>query len=102
MGVTGYQVENSGMWPVIMAEMTLLCLANPDSPMRMFMLPCEIKAKYYPFVLFGLFVLMNGFRIQFDVLSGILFGLLHHFVIKNKLQLTESCISRLEGCVPFK
>ena len=96
MNAQGYNVENSGLWPIIMAEMTLLCMANPDSPMRLFFFPCVIKAKFYPFLLFGFFMLMSGFQIQFDVFAGILYGVFYHFVLRNKVQISDSFAKKCE------
>lgn len=30
------KVENNGIWPLIMGELTLLCMTNPEVPMRVF------------------------------------------------------------------
>lgn len=95
-------VEANGLWPIIMAEITMLCMANPNENMKIFIFPCLVKAKYYPFLLFGFFTLLSGFQVQFDVLSGILYGVLHHFVLKDKLTLTDRMAKRLEDCIPFR
>ena len=102
MNAQGYNVENSGLWPIIMAEMTLLCMANPDSPMRLFFFPCVIKAKFYPFLLFGFFMLMSGFQIQFDVFAGILYGVFYHFVLRNKVQISDSFAKKCEDSFMFR
>ncbi len=94
-------LETNGLWPIIMAEMTMLCMANPNENMRFFIFPCAIKAKFYPILLFALFTLMSGFKIQFDVLSGILYGFIHHFILKDKLTLTDNMAKKIEGCFPF-
>jgi hypothetical protein len=96
------QVENNGLWPLIMAELTLLCMTNPEIPMRVFFFPCEVKAKYYPIVLFFLFMLFNGMQIDFPVLSGILYGFLYHYFLKNKLQISDQYIQKLEKSFLFK
>ena len=96
------KVENNGIWPLIMGELTLLCMTNPEVPMRVFFLPCEVKAKYYPIVLFFLFVMFNGMQIDFGVLSGIIYGLLYHYLLRNKLQITDQFIQKLEISFLFK
>ena len=99
--ISGY-VENNGLWPIIMSELTLLCMMNPENPIRIFFFPCEVKAKYYPIVLFFLFVMFNGMQIDFGVLSGIIYGLLYHYLLRNKLQITDQFIQKLEISFLFK
>ena len=96
------KVENNGIWPLIMGELTLLCMTNPEVPMRVFFFPCEVKAKYYPIVLFFLFVMFNGMQIDFGVLSSIIYGLLYHYLLRNKLQITDQFIQKLEISFLFK
>ena len=90
------KVENNGIWPLIMGELTLLCMTNPEVPMRVFFFPCEVKAKYYPIVLFFLFVMFNGMQIDFGVLSGIIYGFLYHYLLRNRLQISDQFIQKLE------
>ena len=99
--ISGY-VENNGLWPIIMSELTLLCMMNPENPIRIFFFPCEVKAKYYPIILFLLFMLFNGMQIDFPVLSGILYGFLYHYFLKNKLQISDQYIQKLEKSFLFK
>lgn len=101
MNVQGGRVENNGLWPIIMSELTILCMANPESTMRLFLFPCDIKAKYYPFCLLIFFTVMGG-GIQFDVFSGVINGVLYHFVIKNRLSLSDTFILKCEECIVFK
>ena len=90
---------SSGLWTIILLDITLLCLANPDSDLRMFLIPCPIKARFYPWALFGFFTVINGFRIiQFDILAGILYGYAYFYFLKNKIQFSESCLIKLQGC----
>ena len=96
------QAENNGLWPIIMAELTLLCMTNPEIPMRVFFFPCEVKAKYYPLVLFFIFMLFNGMQIDFGVLSGILYGFLYHYLLRNRLQISDQFIQKLEESFLFK
>lgn len=95
-------IRNEGLWPVIMSEITLLCMSNPNAGMHFFFFPCEIKAKYYPFVLFGIFTLLSNFHIDFEVLSGIIYGILYHYYLKNRLQISDSFIQRLENHSCFR
>ena len=46
-----HKVNNSGIWPIIICETTLLCLNNPDSKIKFLFVPSPIRAKYYPFII---------------------------------------------------
>ena len=48
-------VTNSGIWPYIISELTLLSLSNPNEIIKLFFFP-EIKAKYYPIIVFMLII----------------------------------------------
>ena len=102
LNAAGYSVENNGLWPIIMAEMTLLCMANPESPMRLFFFPCEIKAKFYPFILFALFMVMSGFQIQFDLFAGIIYGVIYHFLLRNRIAISDSFAKKCEDSFIFR
>lgn len=94
---------SSGLWPLILSEITLLSVANPNVPVMMFLIPCPIQAKYYPWALFGFFTVINGFRqIQFDILAGILYGYAYYFFLKNKIQPSDQFLIKLQNCFPFK
>ena len=55
MKITMRGVINKGLWPILMCDLTLICLRNPESNMRFFFFPCNIKAKYYPFFFIWIF-----------------------------------------------
>ena len=96
------KVPSSGLWPVILSEITMLCLANPEADLRMFLIPCPIKARFYPWALFGFFTVINGFRvIQFDILAGILYGYAWFYFLKAKVQLSDNCMIKIQNCFPF-
>jgi len=93
---------SSGLWPLVLSEITLLCLANPESDLRMFLIPCPIKAKFYPWALFGFFTVINGFRvIQFDILAGILYGYAWFYFLKDKIQISDNCLIKVQNCFLF-
>jgi membrane associated rhomboid family serine protease len=99
--INGY-VNNDGLWPIIMAELTLLCLCNPEIEMRFMFFPCVIKAKYYPIVLVGFFTVLNQFHINFGVLAGIIYGFIYHKYLKNVLVVSDNFIFKIEKCFMFK
>ena len=93
--------NNSGLWGIVMCEMTLLCLSNPESPMKLLLLPFTVKAKIYPIILILLFCLVN-LDIDVEVISGIVYGLIYYYFLKSKLQISDSFVQKLESFPIFK
>lgn len=89
-------MPSSGLWPLIMAEITILCLNNPQNQLMMMFLPCLIPAKYYPWALFAFFSVLN-MRLQFDILAGILYGYLFFHYLKTKIQISDEFVNKLEN-----
>ena len=100
--VTKQGVRNEGLWPILMCDLTLLCLNNPEEPMRFFLFPCIIKAKYYPLVLFLIFTIISGFYIDFEVMCAIGFGFLYHYYLKNRLKITNNFAMKVENNFLFR
>jgi membrane associated rhomboid family serine protease len=92
---------SSGLWPLIMAEITMLCLANPDNQVMMFFIPYPFKALYYPWALFGFFTLMN-MTIQLDILAGIGYGYLFFFYLRNYIQFSDNFVRKCEESFIFR
>ena len=88
--------KNCGIWGIVMCEMTLLCLSNPESPMKLFLLPFTIKAKIYPILLIFLFMLVNYLEMDAEILSGVLFGFIYYYYLKSNLQISDSFVQKLE------
>ena len=97
MKLTMGGVHNDGLWPILMCEITLFCLSNPERDMRFFIFPCVFKAKYYPLILFGIFTLLSNFNIDFEILSGIAYGFLCHYYLKNKIEFSNQFVLKLEN-----
>ena len=97
MKITIRGVRNKGLWPILMCDLTLICLRNPESNMRFFFFPCNIKAKYYPFFLFGFFTLLSNFNIDFEILCGIVFGFLNHYYLKDKIEINNVFALKVEN-----
>lgn len=97
MKLTMGGVHNDGLWPILMCEITLFCLSNPERDMRFFIFPCVFQAKYYPLILFGIFTLLSNFNIDFEILSGIAFGFLCHYYLKNKIEFSNQFVLKLEN-----
>ena len=88
-------VTNSGIWPYIISELTLLSLSNPNQIIKLFFFP-DIKAKFYPIIVFIIFALLNNLINDLEVFCGILYSFLYHFFIKSKLNFSKKCIKNLE------
>ena len=80
-----HKVNNSGIWPIIICEMTLLCFNNPESKINFLFFPSPIKARYYPFIIIILLILINNFRINYQIISGFLYGIIYFYLLQNKL-----------------
>ena len=93
-------IESDGLWPYIMMEMTVLCLANPDNNMNIFGIPYQIKSKYYPFLML-LFIFIINFSIRFDFFAGVVYGFFYVYYLKNSLEISESHIEYIENCSIF-
>ena len=47
MNSLGKGASNSGLWVMIMCDLTLICLSHPNEPKTLFFFPCRISAKFY-------------------------------------------------------
>ena len=92
-----YAINNSGIWPIIICEMTLLCLNNPDSKIIFLFRPCPIKAKYYPIFIIIIFTLVNNFRINYAIISGFLYGIIYYHFLQNKFNCSDEIIRKIEN-----
>ena len=94
------KVNNSGLWPYIICELTLLSLSNPYHPVKLLFFP-EFQAKFFPIIVLVLFCVLNNIWIDFEVLSGIIYAFIYHFLIKKKLKISKNFVSKIEnlGCV---
>ena len=94
--------KNSGIWGIVMCEMTLLCVTNPESPMKLYLLPFTVKAKIYPAFLILIFMVSNFLEIDVEIISGIVYGLIYYFFLKTKLQIPDSFVQNIETSSLFK
>ena len=100
--ITNSGVRNEGLWPILLCDLTLLCLSNPEEPQKFYFFPFSLKAKYYPIFLFVFFTVLSGFRIDLEVLCGIGFGFLFHYYLKNKLLLSNNFATKIENSFLFR
>lgn len=94
--------KNSGLWGIVMCEMTLLCVSNPESPMKLLLIPYTVKAKIYPIILVLMFILVNYLEIDVEVISGVIYGFIYFFYLKTKLQISDTFVQKLETNNGFK
>ena len=89
-------VINSGIWPYIICELTLLSLSNPNEIIKLFFFP-ELKARFYFIIVFIIFSLLNNLIIDLEVFCGILYAFIYHFLIKNKLKISKTFLKKIEN-----
>ena len=93
-------IESDGLWPYIMMEMTILCLANPENEMNILCFSYPIKSKYYPLILFVILTVCN-FTIKFDLIAGIVYGIIYVYYLRNYLDFDEQTKEKIEGSFLF-
>ena len=93
-------IESDGLWPYIMMEMKILCLANPENEMNILCFSYPIKSKYYPLILFVILTVCN-FTIKFDLIAGIVYGCIYVYYLRNYLDFDEQTIEKIEGSFLF-
>lgn len=94
--------KNSGLWGIVMCEMTLLCVSNPESPMKLLLIPYTVKAKIYPIILVLMFILVNYLEIDVEVISGVIYGFIYFYYLKTKLQISDTFVQKFETNNGFK
>jgi len=98
-----FTTPSSGLWPLLMAEITVSCCADPERPVMMMFIPYPFKAKYYPWALIGFFSLLNGFQsFQFDAVIGIIYGYAYSYYLKNYITISDNIVNKIENIFPFK
>ena len=92
--------ENNGMWGIIFCELTLIYLNKPQA--KFHFLFFHLKMKYYYLLLCLLLSLLDSFKIDCQILSGIIYGIIYFYVIKARLQIPDSFINNIENKYCFK
>ena len=90
-------VSNCGFLPVIMCEITLLCICNPNTKVKFLSIPWEFKAKYYPFIWFLVFCVVNNYHNDIEVLTGLIFAFLYQYCLRYYLNIPDSLIEKMEN-----
>lgn len=91
-------IKNCGLWPNIMCELTLLCISNPNTKVNFLFIPYNFSAKYYPFVIFLVFCIVNTYNYinDIEVFVGILFALIYHHFLKNYFNISDTLFQKIE------
>ena len=89
--------RNCGFWPVIMCELTLLCICNPNSRVKFLSIPWEFSAKYYPIIWFVLFCSFNNYNNDIAVFTGVLFAFIYQYGLKYYLNIPDKYIEKMEN-----
>ena len=89
-------IRNDGLWPILLCEITSLCLRNPEELKKFYCFSFSLKMKYYPLILLSLFTIISGFRIDIEILCGIGFAFLFHFNLKKKLSISNEFIKKIQ------
>ena len=89
--------KNSGLWGIVMCEMTLLCVSNPESPMKLLLIPYTVNI-----ILVLMFILVNYLEIDVEVISGVIYGFIYFYYLKTKLQISDTFVQKLETNNGFK
>ena len=95
-------VRNCGFLPVIMCEITLLCICNPNTKVKFLSIPFEFKAKYYPFIWLLVFCCVNNYHNDIEIFTGIIFAFLYQWKFKHYLNIPDSFIEKMENNFCFK
>jgi len=92
---------SNGLWVLIMMEMTIRGLINPDAETYLCLCPCAIKAKVMPWLFFGLFSVFR-FSPAWDMLAGIFLGYLHSWGRMEWTKLSDETALRMQDWFIFK
>ena len=94
--------SNCGFWPVIMSEITLLCICNPYTKVKFLFLPWEFSAKYYPIIWTIVFCSFNNYNNDIELFSGILFAFIYQYVLRYCLNIPDKFIEKMENNICCK
>lgn len=91
---------SSGLSVVWLALMALDCAEEPEQERRVLFFPVQVKNKYYPFILVGIFSLLFG--IQFDSLAALCAGYLYAWGYVDFVKPSPDKMRAWEtGCLSF-
>ena len=93
-------LENNGIWPYIIFEVSLMCILNPENNIYLLCIPYPIPSKYFPFILI-LFLFILNMGIELNLFVGFIYSFIYVYLIKNKMDFTNEKIERMENSFLF-
>ena len=58
-------------FPILNHLLKLIILQNPDQPRRMMMVPVDIPSKFFPLIMYALFCLFTGPKLDYAIAMGV-------------------------------
>ena len=90
------KVNNCGIWPYIVCELTLLSLSNPNHSVKFLFLP-HFKAKFYPIIVLVVFCTLNNPTIDLEILCSLIYSFIYYFFIKKRIKITNNFARKIEN-----
>ena len=102
MKIIQNEVRNTGLLPIVLCDITVLCLSNPDEKIQFLFIPFFIPSKYYPLLLFLIYTIFSMFYIDLESLCAIGYAYLYHKYLKNKLVISNNLATKFENSILFR
>lgn len=89
-----------GLWPILFCDLVIQCYKDPEMPRGLCCLPIQIKSKWYPLVLYGIFTLVF-MNVDLSFTTGLGVGYLYAFGYLRCLETSPESVSAWEKRWPF-
>jgi hypothetical protein len=60
-------------------------------------IPWEFKAKYYPFIWFLVFCVVNNYHNDIEIFTGIIYAFIYQHLLRRYLSIPDSLIEKMEN-----
>lgn len=94
------KAASTGIVSLVCAEVAMYCSANPDTHSRLFLIPYNIPSKIFPFILLGVFLVVN-LAIKVDILVGVFYGYFLGNIVVSKIKISSETVERWEKLLFF-
>lgn len=94
------KVPCMGLWPILFCDLVIQCYKDPETPRGLCCLPIQIKSKWYPLVLYGIFTILF-MNLDLSFTTGLGVGYLYVFGYLKWIESTQESISLWEKRWPF-
>ena len=96
------RLPSLGLIPFLISrEFALLRRSDPEQEFKVFPFPVAIKLKFYTWALL-IFYLLANMILRFDLLCGCLYGLLLENIVREKLDIRNPTVEKIEAWKPFQ